>query len=219
LAGHGNLRKESRTPPGRLRVRFAPTSIIGEVDPPVAAATRTAAALLAELGHDVREETLPTAALEDFLPVWQRQVANAPALLPGRLQPVTRWLREEGRRYDLARCVGLRDDLRTRIREWFGDADLWLLPTVPVPPPEVGVASTLAPEAAFRWASRLGLNTAPFNVTGQPAASIPFGFGPEGLPIGVQLVGRAEGDAAVLAVSHQLETARPFRDACPEGFR
>jgi amidase len=54
-----------------------------------------------------------------------------------------------------------------------------------------------------------------WNVTGQPAASVPAGFTPDGLPLAVQLVGRANDEATVLAVSRQLETARPWADRRP----
>ncbi|MBS2022467.1 MAG: amidase, partial [Deltaproteobacteria bacterium] len=57
----------------------------------------------------------------------------------------------------------------------------------------------------------LGAFTAPVNVTGQPAASVPIGFTQEGLPIGLQLAGRLYDEAKVLQVSKQLEDAMPWK--------
>jgi amidase len=57
--------------------------------------------------------------------------------------------------------------------------------------------------------------TALWNVTGNPAASVPAGFGSDGLPLGVQLVGRPHDEVTVLTVSAQLEQARPWADARP----
>jgi aspartyl-tRNA(Asn)/glutamyl-tRNA(Gln) amidotransferase subunit A len=59
--------------------------------------------------------------------------------------------------------------------------------------------------------------TPPFNMTGQPAASIPCGLTSAGLPVGLQIVGRLEDDAGVLAASAAFEAARPFRDV-PAGY-
>ena len=75
-------------------------------------------------------------------------------------------------------------------------------------PPLVGGAAGLDAEATFRWASALGPNTAPFNLSGHAAASLPAGLSPAGLPMGVQLVGRD--DAVLLAVCRQMEALRPW---------
>ena len=57
--------------------------------------------------------------------------------------------------------------------------------------------------------------TAPFDVTGQPAVSVPAGFGAAGLPLGVQLVGRANDEATLLSLAGQIETERPWADRRP----
>ena len=57
--------------------------------------------------------------------------------------------------------------------------------------------------------------TAPFNVTGQPAVSVPAGFGAAGLPLGVQLVGRANDEATLLSLAGQIEAERPWADRRP----
>ena len=60
--------------------------------------------------------------------------------------------------------------------------------------------------------------TAPFNATGQPAASLPLHWTADNLPIGVQLVGRFGDEATILRVSSQLERAQPWKDRRPAGF-
>jgi amidase len=207
--------EQSRRAPGRLRIKFTTTSPLGAAEPPIAAAVAAAARLLEELGHHVEEGSPPVGSLEEFLPIWQRQVANIPALADRLTQPVTRWLRDEGRRHTRPAIERRHQDLSARVLAWFGDADLWLTPTVPVSPPAIGEWRHLGPEETFHAAARLGPFTAIFNLTGQPAASVPAGLSPAGLPIGVQLAGKPAADGVVLAVSRQLEEAMPWRQRRP----
>jgi len=94
--------------------------------------------------------------------------------------------------------------------EWFKPYDLLLSPTVPVLPPKVGIWNHLSAEEMFAHAIPLGLFTAIFNVTQQPAASVPGGVSTTGLPIGIQLVGKPADDRTVLAVAAQLEKGLPW---------
>jgi Asp-tRNA(Asn)/Glu-tRNA(Gln) amidotransferase A subunit family amidase len=73
------------------------------------------------------------------------------------------------------------------------------------------VLDGLPGEAAFHAIAPVGQYTAPFNVSGQPAASVPAGLTPDGLPIGVQLVGRRGEDGLLLDVCRALEAAVPWR--------
>ncbi|MBL9111857.1 MAG: amidase, partial [Myxococcales bacterium] len=85
-------------------------------------------------------------------------------------------------------------------------------PTVALPPPRLGLArSPDGPAEIFRRAAELGAYTAASNITGQPAASLPIGLTEQGLPIGLQIVGRRFADAEVLAISRVLEEALPYR--------
>ena len=100
-------------------------------------------------------------------------------------------------------------------RAFFEKYDLLLTPTVACPPFAVGLDN--APEIAGRpippytWTPF----TWPFNMTGQPAASVPCGFTRDGLPIGLQIVGRRYADATVLAACAAFERARPWAGARP----
>ncbi len=202
-------------PSGRLKVRVATGSPLGPSDPEIVAAVRRVAALLAERGHQVSDAPGLSAELDEFLPLWQRAIARAPVPLPSRLQPVTRWLRDGGKILDPGSVDAAQDKLTARILDWFGDADLMLTPGVPVRPPAIGAWKELAPREMFARAAELGAFTAPFNITGQPAAAVPAGVGSWGVPIAVQLAGKVGADALVLAISAQLEEAMPWIDRRP----
>ena len=205
----------ARRAPGRLRVRFTTVSPLVTPHPDVDAAVRRVASVLAELGHEVAEGSPPQGELAEFLPIWQQMIARAPVLRPGSLQPVTSWLRAAGKKLDPAEVSERQVQLDRRIADWFGEADLWLTPSVAVAPPAIGAWRGLAPGDAFAQAAELGAFTALFNVSGQPAASVPAGLSTAGWPIGVQLAGRALADGLVLAVARQLEEAIPWSDRLP----
>ncbi len=93
--------------------------------------------------------------------------------------------------------------------------DLLLMPTVAVPP--FGAGERPPREIEGAEVSVLGWMpfTFPFNLTGQPAASVPAGITPDGLPVGLQIVGRRHADATVLAACAALEAARPWSQRRP----
>jgi amidase len=130
--------------------------------------------------------------------------------LDGRLQPTTRWLRALGKRLSNAEAKALREALERRVLAWFGDADAWLTPTVPTTAPRIGAFANADGEGVFRATAPIGAVTAPYNVSGQPAASVPAGRSHAGLPIGVQLVGPPGGDRVVVALAAALEAALPM---------
>lgn len=200
----------AREPPRRLRVRLSTsTPVDAPVHPAWIAAATAAARVLADAGHDVEEGGIAAGTVDEFIPLYQNQLARVPRARLDRLQPATRWLVEHGRQvsHALARRIFL--ELSRRVHAWVGDADVVITPTVLGPPPAVGAWAQLDGEAAFRAAAVYGAFTAVFNLSGQPAASVPVGLSPEGFPIGVQVVGRESRDDVVLALSRQLEAAFP----------
>jgi aspartyl-tRNA(Asn)/glutamyl-tRNA(Gln) amidotransferase subunit A len=98
---------------------------------------------------------------------------------------------------------------------FFRSYDLLLTPTLAVAPFEHGLQGPATIDGrevdAFYWLSF----TFPFNFTGQPAATVPAGFTQDGLPVGLQIVGRRLDDALVLRASAAFETAAPWRDRWP----
>lgn len=200
-------------PPAGLRIQLCLSAPTAAVDPHIADATRRVAGVLSDLGHHVEEVAPFEGAIDDFLPVYQRLAVGAPTLTDATLQPITRWLRAAGRRVSAAEARRLQEDIQARALAWFGDADLVLTPTTPCFAPRVGAFDGMEPEAAFRAAADLGAFTAVFNASGQPAASVPAGVGgPDGLPMGAQLVGPPGGDLRVLQVARQLQGALGWVD-------
>jgi amidase len=203
----------ARQPPRRLKIRMSTRSPLGPVHPEIAAAVEAAGKTLAALGHDVAEALLPEGTLEEFLPLWQVQVAQMP-VLPWRaaqLQPITRWLADAGKLLRPADVLVRQLAIAARLQTALDAADVWLTPTVAQPAPRVGSFAALPPAEAFAEAAQIGAFTAAFNVTGAPAASLPLGLTSDGLPIGVQLGGRLYADGELLALCRQVEEALPWR--------
>jgi aspartyl-tRNA(Asn)/glutamyl-tRNA(Gln) amidotransferase subunit A len=113
------------------------------------------------------------------------------------------------------RASQARHDLWTDVQRFLARFDLLITPTVAVPPFPVGRPGVK--EIAGREVGPLGWIpfTYPFNLTGQPAATVPVGFTASGLPVGLQIVGRRHGDRAVLAASAAFEAAAPWADSKP----
>jgi aspartyl-tRNA(Asn)/glutamyl-tRNA(Gln) amidotransferase subunit A len=99
------------------------------------------------------------------------------------------------------------DRIRRNAPAVFSNVDLLVMPTVPLPPPLLG-----APDDEV--AARLR-NTAPFDMNGMPAISIPCGFTKDGLPIGMQIVGPPWGEAAVLQLAHAYEQVTDWHQRHP----
>jgi amidase len=128
---------------------------------------------------------------------------------------VTAWLHEGARGLKRAEVDALEDRVINRFAPVFGTADLWLTPTVAVEPPRIGAWAGLPPNDAFAEAAKLAAFTAVVNLVGLPAASIPAGLSPQGLPIGVQLIGDMFREGDVLSVSWDLEEAMAWRQLAP----
>jgi amidase len=101
---------------------------------------------------------------------------------------------------------------------FFAEYDLLLTPVLAERPLPIGECNGMMdpPLAALDRSGRFTPYTALFNVTGQPAISVPVGFGGDGLPIGVQLVAKPLGEDTLLQVAAQMEAARPLERRTPE---
>ena len=206
-----------RASPNRFRIKVVESTGMVPTDPNVLAAVRHTARILERMGHAVEEASLPESDLGEFLPIWQRLIGGIPLMRWRRAQPVTAWLREGARGLKRAEVDALEDRLIDRFAPVFGTADLWLTPTVAVGPPRIGAWAGLPPHDAFAEAAKLAAFTAVVNLVGLPAASIPAGLSPQGLPIGVQLIGDMFREEDVLSVSWDLEEAMAWRQLAP-GF-
>ena len=201
-----------RRPVRPLRIRLATEVHIVPTTDEVRAATERAAGMLSEMGHHVEAHpALSGIEIDEFLPIWQELVSNVPVPDWTLTQPLTRWLAAEGKKLQRAAVAASIVSIGQRIAAFFGDVDMWLTPTVAVPPFPIGALQGLPPIEMFRRAAQLGAFTGPFNVSGQPAISIPAALSSAGHPIGVQLVGRRGADATVLALGRALEERLQWR--------
>jgi amidase len=147
--------------------------------------------------HDDVREAMPH---PERLERRTRQVARIGGAIPGR---VVRWAREAETR-QAARLAALWEDV-----------DVLLTPSSPDGPYPAGYMGRMGATGYLtRGSERIPYFVA-WNVTGQPACNVPAGFDDDGLPMGVQLVGRRDGEATLLALAAQLERARPWADRRP----
>jgi Asp-tRNA(Asn)/Glu-tRNA(Gln) amidotransferase A subunit family amidase len=210
-----------------LRVAWSPTLSYAKVDPQVATITESAAKVFddslgckveaADPGFESPWETLSVLMvmsialpLRGFLPEWETRMD--PALVKQirnveRLGPT-----------DFGEALAKRFVLWDTTRKFFDRYDLLLTPTVPIAAFEAGrlnpdgmsvPAGSLLPLADY------SPFTYPWNITGQPAASVPCGSTREGLPVGLQIVGRRYADATVLRAAAAFEEARPWSEKRP----
>jgi aspartyl-tRNA(Asn)/glutamyl-tRNA(Gln) amidotransferase subunit A len=198
-----------------VRVVIPTNHFFDDVDPEVDAAVREAARVLASLGASLTEIALPRV---DLLAATQRAILLTDAAAYHRehvreraadigADVLTRL--RTGQTFtgmDYAQARRDRDELR---REWLAvlrEQDIILSPTTPIPAPaRVG-------QDAVAAAQRLTANTAPFNLTGVPAISIPCGFTKAGLPIGLQLAAGPWREAFLLRVARAYEHATPWHE-------
>ncbi|HXG16300.1 MAG TPA: amidase [Calidithermus sp.] len=201
-----------------LHVAWAPDLGYATVDPRVHALCESAAAEFESLGCHVEvvnpgwdspEEIFGTLIAAQFWAHWSEALAEREAQLdPTLAKFVRRGAGISARDYVLAHDRARR--FWSEVQGFLARFDLLLTPTTAVPP----FPADQAPPREIRGqrVSVLGWMpfTYPFNLTGQPAASVPAGFTDEGLPVGLQIVGRRWADRTVLAASAAYEAARPW---------
>jgi amidase len=222
-----------RAPEALLIGRYLESPLSGDVDPQVRKAWEQACGLLESLGHDVVDVSapMPRQAVSAFETVWAVAACGAP-VPPERehlLRPLTRYLRERGSAISGAQFAGALGMLNLYARQGIAASahlDAVLTPTVAMLPRPIGWfvgdaedPGTGDPAADFERQKQFTPYTAMYNMTGQPAISLPLYQSVEGLPIGVMLIGRPGGEAALLALAAQVEAALPWRDRHPEIWR
>jgi amidase len=199
--------------PGRLRIGVVTSAPAGL---PVHTACRDAvhvtARALESLDHHIQliDCPWPEQIVDAFLDVWSLAAAAGP-VPPGKedlLRPITRHLRERGRRLDGPTALGALLRLRAMAQGFVhGTAgfDLILTPTLAAPPaPVSALRCDDDPERELQNLVAFSPFTGPANASGQPAISLPV-HQAEGLPIGVQLIGRPAAEPVLLQVASQLE--------------
>jgi amidase len=211
--------------PGRLRVAVNTVSALGvEVTPEPLAAVERTVALLESLGHEVVRldaDLFDPAGLGDFLNLMNSGMSGYPGLDPERIEPhnlaalvAARSLDSLGYAHSLAALQLQSRDILARFRDEF---DLLVTPTMAIEPPAVGLLAQVHAQPEFPPMEIISMAafTALFNITGQPAVSLPLHVSPSGLPVGVQLVAGPWQDARLIRVAAQLEAAAPWADRYP----
>jgi amidase len=227
------LAQEVGADPGRLRIGLVdrPGAENFLDDPQCRAAVAGAGALLESLGHQV-EQSAPAAMFEqEILPHFNAIIAadteammQAFEMLLGRpvgedeIEPRNAAYRRAGQQLGAAAYLQSRAWLgiwARRMAAWWTEFDLLLTPTVGAPPPELGWFTAAGPEEEGARVASFIPYTAQFNLTGQPAVSLPLHWTPGGLPVGVQLVAAYGREDVLVRVASQLEQAAPWSGRHP----
>jgi amidase len=220
--------EQARKSPGRLRIAYStriPPLLVARLEDDCRRALEQTVELLRSLGHELVEQdpdygydTGPL-VLTRYLRGIHEEAHSMPH--PERLARRTRGMARLGALVPPAlveRSRVAEQGLRERVNQVLERHDVLLTPTTAQPPSRIG-----------QYDGRGGLYTlnaviarvpynAPWNFTGQPAASVPAGFGADGLPRGVQVVGRPGGEGTLLSLAAQIEAERPWATHRPALF-
>lgn len=231
--GHTYL-DETKRDPGQLRIAFSDMPITPtEVHQDCRDGVREIAQLCEDLGHTV-EEAKPNISAphfnEFFTTIWLAMVAWAIrdwARRTGRepreqdFEPHT-WkmfkLDEQRRPSDLLLAVQDMHQFARAVGPFFDQYDVWLTPTSTVPPQALGYfdSDPQFPRRATERMENVPRFTAIANVTGQPAISLPLCWNANGLPIGIQAIGRFADEGTLFRLAGQLENARNWAHRWPK---
>ncbi|WJR74891.1 amidase [Bradyrhizobium sp. NP1] len=224
--------EEIKRDPGRLRIAFTDRSPYGDaIDPEVAAAVRDVAGLLSKLGHHVEERAVPLAA--DPAAVMASIVsANTAvnlriaeqrfgrAMTDRDFEVLTLASAHNGLKMSAADYVAAQQDafqISRALAEFFQVYDLFLCPTLCTPPLRIGELDTMAQDLTHIAPTlrRYMPGTSMFNMSGQPAMSVPLAWNKAGLPLGMMFAARFGEEATLLRLAAQLERERPWAARLP----
>jgi amidase len=211
-----------------LRVAYStkiPPLVIARLDADARRALEETVELLRSLGHEVKEQdpdygvdTMPSVLMR-FLRGIHDEAHALPH--PERLSRRTRSMSAMGALVPpglLERSRAAEHVLADKLNRVLVDHDVLLTPTTAQPPPRIGQFDGRGGLWTLNGVIRLVPYNAPWNLTGQPAASVPSGFGADGLPRGVQIVGRPGDETTLLSLSGQIEAERPWAQDRPAAF-
>ena len=205
--------------PKKLRLAAIRGTALGPVDPEMLAAFDSACGVFRELGHSVEAIDLdPGKLLREYPPIVVCACVGAieipnPELLDAAMKPSWEWGRKISATEYLNALSALHATAREIIRT-LAPYDATLTPTLTRPSPRLGTVAMDPKKVAddiYSWISF----TFPFNSTGQPAFSLPNGFSKAGLPLAIQIVGRPNDEAGIIALAAQFEEARPWKNQRP----
>jgi amidase len=218
--------------PGRLRIAFTDKSPYGDaIDPEIAGAVREVARLLEGLGHHVEERAPPLAA--DPAVVMTTIVGGNTGLTVRMIeQRVGRAMTEHD--IELLTLVSARNAQKTTATDYvaaqlaafqisrglaifFETCDVFLSPTLCAPPLRIGEINTMSQDLSHiaPILRRYMPGTSMFNMSGQPAMSVPLAWNGAGLPLGVMFAAKFGDEATLFRLAGQLEQVRPWKDKRP----
>lgn len=206
----------------KMKIAWSPDLGYGvKVNPEVKSAVQAAVRVFQEMGHDVEEAAPDTGEPFDTWDVSVSSRYHIPNgyLLDKHADEITDYVKlgmECGRSLsgeEVARAWVHIEKMRGVTLDFFQKYDLLLTPTTAVPAPRVWARSREYGRNFMDWG--FFPFTPVFNLTGNPAATVPCGFTADGLPIGLQIVGRMEDDVTVLRASAAFEEARPWASKRP----
>jgi amidase/6-aminohexanoate-cyclic-dimer hydrolase len=223
---------EVQREPGRLRIAFTDKSPYGEaIDPEIAAAVRDVATLLTKLGHHV-EERAPQLAADPA--VVMRTMVGASTALNVRLaeQRFGRPMTDQD--FEILTLAGAHNagkitatdyvaaqlsafHISRALAEFFGSCDVFLCPTLCSPPLRIGELNSMSEDLSHiaPILRRYMPGTSMFNMSGQPAMSVPLAWNSAGLPLGMMFSARFGDEATLFRLAGQLEQERPWGSKLP----
>ncbi|MCW2970174.1 MAG: amidase [Solirubrobacterales bacterium] len=216
------------TPPGALRIAYSarvPPGVLSRPDAGASRALSETVELLRSLGHEVseRDPDYGPGAMAAVVVRYLRGIHDDAGTLahPERLERRTRGMVRLGGLIPTAvieRALAGEAELARRLGSVLEDHDLLLTPATASPPPRIGQLEGRGALWTLNAAAGMVPYSGVWNATGQPAASVPAGFGPDGLPRAVQLVARPNDEATLLSLAAQLEAERPWAQQLPPEF-
>lgn len=210
----------TQLPPPQLKIAFASAiAPLGEAASICQQAVTDTVKLLAKMGHTVESTSIDfTPLIEPFKTIWYAGVAAA-NLPKEALSTMNRWIAEHsGSAGEYLQAVTQMQLINRQIVGLFDNFDVLVLPTYMHPAIKIAEWDRLSPEETLEQITNWILPCPAFNASGQPAIALPTGFDRNGVPIGIQLVGKPAAEATIIALAAQLEVAQLWSHDRPAHF-
>lgn len=211
--------------PKKLRLATLCETAFSDIDKETAEAFESSCQTLHAMGHSLEPIKLDLSVLmEATSTVAVAGIGSTEVAEPELIDPITRGTWKAGREITAAQYINaltMMHNLSREIVQRLAPYDALITPTLTRPAVKLGTMPSRDPwkidkngkqvHDIYTWTAFVF----PFNATGQPAVSIPMGFNQAGLPLGLQIVGRPNDEAAIIALAAQFEEARPWKDKLP----
>jgi amidase/6-aminohexanoate-cyclic-dimer hydrolase len=224
--------QEAGRDPGRLRIAFTDKSPYGDaIDPEIAAAVRDVASMLAGLGHDV-EERAPVLAADPAVVMATIVAANTALTVRLAEQRFGRAMTDND--FEILTLASAHNAQKASATDYVAaqlaafqisrglatfleSCDVFLSPTLCLPPLRIGELNTMSRDLSLiaPILRRYIPGTAMFNMSGQPAMSVPLAWNAAGLPLGMMFAARFGDEATLFRLAGQLEQERPWKHKLP----